>query len=72
MMPVKQVVPLCVQHESARSRPGHPHGGSRPNDRASWCKNCLTMDQTTFKDAGVVKALDGYVKIKFPAEKPDE
>ena len=39
---------------------------------ASWCKNCLTMDQTTFKDAGVIKALDGYVKIKFPAEKPEE
>ena len=39
---------------------------------ATWCKNCLTMDQTTLKNAGVVAALDGYVKIKFQAENPDE
>ena len=39
---------------------------------ATWCKNCLTMDQTTLKDAAVVAALDGYVKIKFQAESPDE
>jgi len=39
---------------------------------ATWCKNCLTMDQTTLKDAEVVSALDGYVKIKFQAENPDE
>ena len=39
---------------------------------ATWCKNCLTMDQTTLKDPAVVSALDGYVKIKFQAENPDE
>jgi thiol:disulfide interchange protein len=39
---------------------------------ATWCKNCLTMDQTTLKDAPVVAALDGYVKIKFQAENPDD
>jgi cytochrome c biogenesis protein CcdA/DsbC/DsbD-like thiol-disulfide interchange protein len=39
---------------------------------ATWCKNCLTMDSTTFRDPAVVKALDGYVKIKFQAEQPDE
>ena len=39
---------------------------------ATWCKNCLTMDQTTLKDASVATALDGYVKIKFQAENPDE
>jgi len=38
---------------------------------ATWCKNCLTMDATTFKDPAVIKALDGYVKIKFQAEDPD-
>jgi thiol:disulfide interchange protein DsbD len=38
---------------------------------ATWCKNCLTMDATTFKDPAVVSALDGYVKIKFQAEDPD-
>jgi cytochrome c biogenesis protein CcdA len=39
---------------------------------ATWCKNCLTMDKTTFQDPAVVAALDGYVKIKFQAESPDE
>ncbi len=39
---------------------------------ATWCKNCLTMDSTTFVDPGVVAALDGYVKIKFQAESPDD
>ena len=39
---------------------------------ATWCKNCLTMDSTTFKDPAVMSALDGYVKIKFQAEQPDE
>jgi thiol:disulfide interchange protein len=39
---------------------------------ATWCKNCLTMDRTTLADSSVVAALDGYVKIKFQAEQPDE
>jgi thiol:disulfide interchange protein len=39
---------------------------------ATWCKNCLTMDKTTLADPGVTSALDGYVKIKFQAEDPDE
>ena len=39
---------------------------------ATWCKNCLTMDKTTFADPRVVSALSGYVKIKFQAEQPDE
>jgi thiol:disulfide interchange protein DsbD len=38
---------------------------------ATWCKNCLTMDQTTLRDPAVTKALDGYVKVKFQAEDPD-
>jgi thiol:disulfide interchange protein DsbD len=39
---------------------------------ATWCKNCLTMDKTTFVDESVVSALSGYVKIKVQAEDPDE
>ncbi|MEW5984968.1 MAG: thioredoxin family protein [Acidobacteriota bacterium] len=39
---------------------------------ATWCKNCLTMDRTTFADASVQEALAGYVKIKFQAEEPDQ
>lgn len=35
---------------------------------ATWCKNCLTMDQTTFKDPAVIGALADYVKVKFQAE----
>ena len=39
---------------------------------ATWCKNCLTMDKTTLQNADVKAALDGYVKIKFQAEQPDD
>jgi thioredoxin:protein disulfide reductase len=39
---------------------------------ATWCKNCLTMDKTTLENAAVVSALNGYVKIKFRAEDPDQ
>jgi thiol:disulfide interchange protein len=35
---------------------------------ATWCKNCLAMDKTTFKDEAVIAWLEGYVKIKFQAE----
>ena len=35
---------------------------------ATWCKNCLVMDKTVLKDPEVLKALDGYVKIKYQAE----
>ena len=38
---------------------------------ASWCKNCLVMDQTTLKDPSVKSALANYVKIKFEAEDLD-
>jgi thiol:disulfide interchange protein len=38
---------------------------------ATWCKNCLTMDQTTLEDPEVTATLAGYVKIKFQAEQPD-
>jgi thioredoxin:protein disulfide reductase len=38
---------------------------------ATWCKNCLTMDVTTFEDPAVVSALSNYVKIKVQAEDPD-
>ena len=39
---------------------------------ATWCKNCLVMDETTLADASVKTALDGYVKVKLQAEQPDE
>jgi thiol:disulfide interchange protein len=39
---------------------------------ATWCKNCLTMDKTTLEDRDVTSALNGYVKIKFRAEDPDQ
>lgn len=35
---------------------------------ATWCKNCLVMDQTTLRDPGVEAALEGYVRIKFQSE----
>lgn len=39
---------------------------------ATWCKNCLVMDETTLVDPGVKAALSGYIKIKFQAEQLDE
>jgi thiol:disulfide interchange protein len=39
---------------------------------ATWCKNCLVMDQTTLAEQRVKGALDSYVKIKFQAEQLDE
>jgi cytochrome c biogenesis protein CcdA len=39
---------------------------------ATWCKNCLTMDRTTLKDPAVTGRLEGYVKVKFQAEDPDD
>jgi cytochrome c biogenesis protein CcdA/thiol-disulfide isomerase/thioredoxin len=38
---------------------------------ATWCKNCLTMDRTTFEDEKVKTALAGYVKVKLQAEDLD-
>jgi thiol:disulfide interchange protein len=38
---------------------------------ATWCKNCLVMDETTLADPAVTAALANYVKIKFQAEDPD-
>lgn len=35
---------------------------------ATWCKNCVVMDATTFKDPKVRVALDQYVKVRFQAE----
>ena len=38
---------------------------------ATWCKNCLTMDQTTLKAPPVEAGLEDYVKVKFQAEDLD-
>ena len=39
---------------------------------ATWCKNCLVMNETTFKDPAVLDRLEGFVKVKYQAEQPDE
>ena len=35
---------------------------------ATWCKNCLVMDETTLADSAVKNALANYTKVKFQAE----
>jgi thiol:disulfide interchange protein DsbD len=35
---------------------------------ATWCKNCIAMKKTTFKDERVLERLDGYVKVEYQAE----
>lgn len=37
---------------------------------ATWCKNCLVMNKTTFLEPAVVERLAPYVKIKYQAEDP--
>lgn len=39
---------------------------------ATWCKNCLAMEETTFRDPEVIRALDAFVKVKYQAERPGE
>lgn len=39
---------------------------------ATWCKNCLVMNETVFKDDGVLARFDGYVKLKYQAEVPGD
>ena len=39
---------------------------------ATWCKNCLEMERTTFKDADVQKKLEDYAVIRLQAENPNE
>ena len=35
---------------------------------ATWCKNCLAMDATTFKDEKVMQEFDNYILVKYKAE----
>ena len=35
---------------------------------ATWCKNCLQMEKTTFKDPAVKERLNDFTVIKFQAE----
>ena len=39
---------------------------------ASWCKSCMKMEKTTFRDPRAVERLQGYVRVKFQAERPAE
>lgn len=38
---------------------------------ATWCKNCLIMNETTLKDPAVLQRLEGFIKIKYQAENPN-
>lgn len=39
---------------------------------ASWCKNCVQMEKTTFKDTAVQDKLKTFTFLRFQAEKPSE
>lgn len=39
---------------------------------ATWCKNCTTMDKTTFKHPDVTAALERFVPVKYQAENPND
>ena len=38
---------------------------------ASWCKNCLAMDETVFNQAEVQQRLKQFVVVRYPAEEPN-
>ena len=37
---------------------------------ASWCKNCLAMERTTFRAPEVVRALAPFTVVRLQAEDP--
>lgn len=39
---------------------------------ATWCKNCLAMEKTTFRDPAVVEELKRFTVIRLQAEDPAE
>lgn len=39
---------------------------------ATWCKNCMAMNNTTLRDPQVLQRLESYVKLKFQAENPSD
>ncbi len=39
---------------------------------ATWCKSCMAMERTTFRDERVRAALERYVRIKIQAERPTD
>jgi thiol:disulfide interchange protein DsbD len=38
---------------------------------ATWCKNCIVMDETTFQAPAVIETMERFVKVKYQAEDPD-
>ena len=39
---------------------------------ASWCKNCLAMEETVFNKAAVQQKLQDFVVVRYQAERPNE
>jgi thiol:disulfide interchange protein DsbD len=39
---------------------------------ASWCKNCLAMDESVFPNPDVKAQLKGFVVVRYAAERPNE
>jgi thiol:disulfide interchange protein len=35
---------------------------------ASWCKSCAAMEQTTLRDSGVRRKLEGFLVVRIQAE----
>jgi thioredoxin:protein disulfide reductase len=38
---------------------------------AEWCKSCLKMDKTTFKEPGVLARMENYVLLKIDGDRKD-
>ena len=39
---------------------------------ATWCKNCLAMEKTTFKEDAIKDRFENYILLKYQAEDPND
>ncbi len=77
LLPVKSTSESSAGAEIARLENALKEGrnSSKPlliDFWATWCKNCLAMNEGAFKDPGVIKELENFQVVKFQAEDMSE
>ena len=68
-------LPIAGANQSLAKALEHAHQEGRLvflDFQASWCKNCLAMEETVFNQAGVQKRLQSFIVVKYQAERPNE
>lgn len=73
--PAGGVAPLIGANQSLVQALEQARAQGRPvliDFQASWCKNCVAMEETVFTQSGVQKRLQDFVVVKYQAERPNE